>query len=60
MREQYFFDEAWDTVCVKWWEQWCATIFGRLHVTHSDDGTVYLREWRGKLYFIRYDPPNTD
>ena len=59
MRQKFFVNEAWNTVCAKWWERWCATIFGRRCVMQSDDGTVYLREWRGKLYFMRYVPPNT-
>lgn len=58
MHRKYFVAEAWTTLTAKWWELWCATLFGRRRVVRSEDGTVYLREWRGRTYFMRHVPPN--
>lgn len=58
MDRKYYVAEALNSLTAKRWELCLATIFGRRRVTTSEDGTMFMREWRGKLYFMKYVPPN--
>lgn len=50
--------EAAHTLEASAWTLRFAWLFGRRRVCRDTMGTVHLRRWRGKWYFMKYEAPN--